>query len=790
MFKNHLKIAWRNLLKDRQFTLLNILGLSAGLACALLIFLWVNDERSYDKFFANDNQVYQVMEHRKSDGDIKVSDESSGLVSEVLKAQMPQVQYAASLAPTEWFQKSTLSVGDKNIKAQGQYAGKDYFNIFSFKLLEGDKSKVLADNSSIVISDELAKRLFGTTENIIGKAIDFQHDTTFFVSGIFEKVPSHSSQQFDFVLSFDYYFSVQSWVKTWGNTGPHNFVLLKKGTDIHAFNKKIAGLIAANANDTTRSLFAARFSDNYLLNSFDHGSQVGSKIIYVRLFSLIAIFILAIACINFMNLSTAKAARRMKEVGIKKVVGAGRSQLVFQFLSESIMLTLMAMAFAVLIVWLLLPPFNQLTGKQISLTPDPKTIGSFLAIALIAGLLAGSYPALYLSRFNPLSVLKGTLKTSFAEALSRKGLVVFQFTMSAILIVAVIIVYRQVQFIQSTNPGYNKDNIVRFDSEGSIQGKEDEFIGEMKRIPGVVNASFTFNNMIGRNFGVWGISWEGKDPNADIYFEGFGAGYDFIETMDMHMKEGRSFSRNYGDDYSKILLNEAAIRAMHLKNPVGKFITVFGDKRQIIGVVKDFHFESLHEPVKPAYFTLQQNPGKNPWFKIMTRIKANHQQQTIASIQHLYESFNPGFPFTFNFLSEAYQKQYDTETRIATLSKYFAALAIIISCLGLFGLAAFTAQKRRKEIGVRKVIGASVTDITSMLSKDFLRLVLIALCIAFPASWWLMNNWLQGFAYRVHISAGTFLLAGISIIVITLLTIGYQSIRAAIANPVKSLRTE
>ena len=790
MFKNHLKIAWRNLLKDRQFTLLNILGLSAGLACALLIFLWVNDERSYDKFFANDNQVYQVMEHRKSDGDIKVSDESSGLVSEVLKAQMPQVQYAASLAPTEWFQKSTLSVGDKNIKAQGQYAGKDYFNIFSFKLLEGDKSKVLADNSSIVISDELAKRLFGTTENIIGKAIDFQHDTTFFVSGIFEKVPSHSSQQFDFVLSFDYYFSVQSWVKTWGNTGPHNFVLFKKGTDINAFNKKIAGLIAANANDTTRSLFATRFSDNYLLNSFDHGSQVGSKIIYVRLFSLIAIFILAIACINFMNLSTAKAARRMKEVGIKKVVGAGRSQLVFQFLSESIMLTLMAMAFAVLMVWLLLPSFNQLTGKQISLTLDPKTIGSFLAIALIAGLLAGSYPALYLSKFNPLSVLKGTLKTSLAEAISRKGLVVFQFTMSAVLIVAVIIVYRQVQFIQSTNPGYNKDNIVRFDSEGSIQGKEDEFIGEMKRIPGVVNASFTFNNMIGRNFGVWGISWEGKDPNADIYFEGFGAGYDFIETMDMQMKEGRSFSRNYGDDYSKILLNEAAIRAMHLKNPVGKFITVFGDKRQVIGVVKDFHFESLHEPVKPAYFTLQQNPGKNPWFKIMVRIKADHQQQTIASIQHLYESFNPGFPFTFNFLSEAYQKQYDTETRIATLSKYFAALAIIISCLGLFGLAAFTAQKRRKEIGVRKVIGASVTDITSMLSKDFLRLVLIALCIAFPASWWLMNNWLQGFAYRVHISAGTFLLAGISIIVITLLTIGYQSIKAAIANPVKSLRTE
>jgi len=369
-------------------------------------------------------------------------------------------------------------------------------------------------------------------------------------------------------------------------------------------------------------------------------------------------------------------------------------------------------------------------------------------------------------------------------------LVVFQFTMSSVLIVAVITVYQQVRFIQSTNPGYNKDNIVRFYSEGSIQGKEDQFIAEMKKIPGVINASFTFNNMIGRNFGVWGISWEGKDPNEDIYFEGFGAGYDFIETMGMQMKEGRSFSRNYRDDYSKILLNEAAIKAMHLKNPVGKIVTVFDNKRQIIGVVKDFHFESLHEPVKPAYFTLQENPGKNPWFKIMARIRAADQQQTILAIQHLYEGFNPGFPFTFNFLSEAYQKQYDTETRIATLSKYFAGLAIIISCLGLFGLAAFTAQKRRKEIGVRKVIGASVTDITRILSKDFLRLVLIALCIAFPASWWLMNGWLQGFAYRIHIGVGVFLLAGISIILITFFTISYQSIKAAIANPVKSLRTE
>ncbi len=789
MFKTNLKIAWRNLMKDRQFTLLNVLGLSAGLACALLIFLWVNDELSFDKFFANDNRLYQIMEHRKSDGDVKVSDESSGLVSDIFKSQMPEVEYAASLAPPDWFQKFTLTVGDKNIKATGQYAGKDYFNIFSFKILEGNKNKVLADNNSIVISDELANKLFGTTENIIGKPIQFQHDTTFFVSGVFEKLPYHSSQQFDFVLSFEYYFSVQSWVKTWGNTGPHNFVLLKQGTDVNAFNKRIAGVISANLDDTTRSLFAAKFSDNYLLNSFSHGSQTGSKIEYVQLFSLIAIFILVIACINFMNLSTAKASRRMKEVGIKKVVGAGRKQLIFQFLSESLLLTLLAMVFAILIALLLLPQFNQLTGKQISLSFDPKIIIAFIAIALVTGLLAGSYPALYLSKFNPMVILKGKLNSSVAEVLSRKGLVVFQFTMSTVLIVSVIIIYQQVKFIQSTNPGYNKDNVVRFDSEGSLQGNEDNFIAQLKKIPGVVNASFTFNNMIGRNYGNYGLEWQGKNPDDDVYFEGFGAGYDFIETMDMQMKEGRSFSRNYGDDYSKIILNEAAVSVMHLKDPVGKNIKLFGNNRQVIGVVKDFHFESLHEPVKPAYFSLQP-PEKNPWFKMMVRIKATDQQQTIAAIQHLYESYNPGFPFTFNFLNEAYQKQYDTESRIATLSKYFAGLAIIISCLGLFGLAAFTAQKRQKEIGVRKVIGASVANITSMLSKDFLRLVLISLIIAFPVSWWLMHSWLQGFAYRINIGANVFLIAGISIILMTIFTISYQSIKAALANPVKSLRTE
>ncbi|HEY2722682.1 MAG TPA: ABC transporter permease [Chitinophagaceae bacterium] len=788
MFKNHLKIAWRNLIKDRQFTFLNVLGLSAGLACALLIYFWVHDEMSVDKFFEKNDQIYQLMERRNASGQIGISDESSGMLGEVLKTQMPQVEYAAALAPPDWFQKFTLTNGDKNIKARGQYAGKDYFNIFSFRLIDGRKSDVLADKNSIVLSDELARKLFGTTENLIGKTVRFQHDHDFFISGVFEKPSSHSSQQFDFVLSFEYMKDIYPWVKTWNNTGPHNFVLLKKGTDINAFNKKIADVVTKNADDTTRKVFAMRFADNYLLNTFSHGSRTGGKMEYVRLFSIIAIFILLIACINFMNLSTAKAARRMKEVGIKKVIGARRKQLIFQFLAESIMLTAISMVIALAIVWALLPQFDQLTGKDMRLGYDPGLLLTLVGIILLTGLISGSYPAIYLSGFKPISILKGKIQSSLAEVFSRKGLIVFQFTLSALLIVSVLVVYQQIHFIQTTNPGYNKDNVIRFNSEGKIQSSEDAFVADLKKIPGVVNASYTWHNMIGRNYGDYGLSWEGKDPNESDYFEGFGGGYDFIETMGIQMVQGRSFSRTYGNEDSNIILNETAVKLMHLKDPVGKNVKYFDRNRQIIGVAKDFHYESLHEAVKPC-FIVMEGQG-NIWDKIMVRIKGDDQGQTISAIQGLYDSYNPGFPFDYNFLDESYQKQYLTESRVGILSKYFAALAILISCLGLFGLAAFTAQKRQKEIGIRKVVGASANNIAIMLSKDFLRLTIIAVLIAFPLAWWAMNRWLQSFAYRIHISASVFVFAGFCVIFITLLTVSFQAIKAAIANPVKSLRME
>ncbi|HEY2648975.1 MAG TPA: ABC transporter permease [Puia sp.] len=789
MFKNNLKIAWRNLIKDRQFTFLNLLGLATGLTCTILIYLWVHDEYQFDKFHEKDARLYQLMEHRKGKGEIFIADESSGLLAETVAAQNPDVEYAAAEAPASWFQKFTLSVGDKNLKATGQYVGKDYFNIFSFKLIDGNPDKVLADKDNIAISDELAMNLFNTTQNLIGKKITFQQNQVFFVSGVFEKVPIRSSEQFDFVLPFEYYKQIQPWVTSWGNTGPHNFIVLKKGTDVNAFNKRIAGLITRSSGDTTRSPFAMRFSDNYLQNSFDHGNRIGGRIVNVKLFSIIAFFILTIACINFMNLSTAKASRRLKEVGIKKVVGAGKKQLVLQFLGESILLTFVAVIIALGLVYLLLPQFNRITGKEISLHPDAGLITGLIGIGLFTGIASGSYPALYLAGFNPIMILKGRMRNSIGEIWARRGLVIFQFAISIFMIVGVLVIYRQIQYIQHKDLGYQKDHVIRMDCEGKLISNEENFIAQLKKVPGVVNASFTYNVMIGRNYGNNGLEWEGKPPNEYIYFEGFGGGYDFIETMGMKLAEGRSFSKNYGDESHNIIINEEAARIMGFKNPVGKSVTLFGNPKQIIGVVKDFHFESLRETVKPLYMDLIRQDS-SPWNKLMIRVQAGREAETVERIKNLYETFNPGFPFDFHFIDELYEKQYAAELRVGILSKYFAGLAILISCLGLFGLTAFTAQKRQKEIGIRKVIGASVPDLVVMLSTDLLRQVLVAILIAVPISWWIMNQWLDGFAYRVPIGLGVFLIAAFSIIAITFLTVSYESFKAAFRNPVTSLRSE
>lgn len=790
MIKSYFKIAWRSLLKHRQFTLLNLVGLSTGLACALLIFLWVHDELNMDKFLEKGTQLFQVMaNHQETDG-IKTIIETPAPLADALAKEMPEVEHAVATYPTVFRGTTTLTYKDKNIASDGLFAGKDYFHVFSYKLLQGNRDRVLSDKHSIALSKKLALQLFNTTDNIIGETITLQREKQYVISGVFENPPSNSTAQFDFLISMEVLLDQSPYLKDWGNSDPNTFVILKEGTNTEQFNHKLAGFLKSKISASNAGLFVRSYSDGYLYNKYENGKVSGGRIAYVRMFSIIAIFILIIACINFMNLSTAKASGRMKEVGIRKVVGAKREALIFQYLGESFLMAFFSMILAILLVFLLIPSFNNITGKQLALNTFTPYV-YLLVITLFTGFISGSYPALYLSGFNPGVVLKGKLKTSLGELWIRKGLVIFQFTLSVIFIVAVLVVYKQITFIQTKNMGYNKDNVMSIEMEGSsienVIKSTQQCLAETKNIPDIINASSMDHTSIVADFGSTSdLSWEGKAPGDVTSFGNIGINYGLIETMGIQIAEGRSFSKEISSDSTEIILNEAAVKAMGMKDPVGKIVKMWGVNRKIAGIAKDFHFQSVHETIKP--FALRLEPLNTN--SVIVKIKAGKEKGTIDRLQAFYKKINPGFTFNYKFMDQTYQAQYMSEMRVAALSKYFAGLTILISCLGLFGLAAFTAQRRQKEIGIRKIAGATVSHVALLLSKDFLQLVLIAILIAFPLAWWITGQWLNSFAYSIDNSIGIYLAAGIAVILITLLTISFQAIRAAMMNPVKSLKAD
>ncbi len=794
MFKHHLKLFFRNLLKYKSTFLINIIGLSTGLACVVLIALWVVDELQFDGFHQKDTQLYQVWNRFESPEGLRVLSWTPELLAETMADKLPEVQYATGQTLPEWFPKMPLTVDGQITKAPGIFADTDYFHIFSYELLQGDENQVLTGTNSIVISESLGRRLFGTLEGVVGKTIQWEamgNQGQQQVSGVFKDIPQNSSNRFDFILPY------QLWKNAvvnnggdlaWTSNNPSTYIVLAEGTDPTLFAQKIKNFSKQQDQEVTAELVMTKYSSNYLYGNFENGQQASGRMDYVYLFSLIALFILIIACINFMNLSTANATRRLKEIGVKKALGSQRSTLIKQYFGESMMTASFSLLLALVLVLLFIPVFNSITGKVLALQFNWPTVLGMVTVVLFTGLLAGSYPAFHLSRFNPVIVLKGNLKSALGEVWVRKGLVVFQFSLSIILIIAVLLVYQQVDFVQSKNLGLNKDNVLYFTQEGKLKQNTEPFLNEIRQLNGVVNAATASQNIIGTDINMTGgLMWSGNEEQKRTRFNEMRIGHDFIETMDMRLKEGRAFSKDFATDSTAIVFNETAIDLMGLQDPIGKNVTYGNVVYTIIGVLNDFHFQSLRKKVNPMFFRLQQKTIRS---EIVVRISNAEQQEALAALSEKYARFNPGYVFEYTFLDANFQAEYVAEKRVASLSKYFAGLAILISCLGLFGLATFTAERRRKEIGIRKVLGQSAAQVALMLSGEFAKLVFMAILVALPVSYLLASDWLSGFAYRIPLSIWYFIGAGIMALLVAILTVGSQAIRAATKNPVNALRDQ
>ncbi len=782
MIKQHLLTTLRSFKKQKSTFIINFIGLTTGLTSALLIFLWVQDERSVDMFHAENDQIYRAMEHQRyANGDVFTTWSTPGILAAELKKEIPEVEFAST---GSWEFENLLSVGEKNLKEKGIFADADLFEIFTLPLTVGSPSSVLADNNSIVISERLASKLF-PNENPLSKFIKLNQDESYQVSGVMKDLPKASSMQFDFVLSAEDWRQDNAWLRNWGSNGPRTYVKLREGASLEEVNIKLVNFIKDRNEGSVVDLFLYPFSKTYLYGSFQDGVQSGGRIEYVRLFSIIAIFILVIACINFMNLSTAKASKRAKEVGIRKAIGADRGSLIYQYLTESILITSISVVAAILLVPMILPYFNEVTGKDVALVFSFESVIGLLATLLVTGIISGSYPALYLSSFQPVKVMKNEIKSSLGEIWARQGLVIFQFALSIFLIVAVIVVYKQIEFVQNKNLGLNKENLIRFSIEGKLQEDYKTFFTRLEENPSIISMSATSHSFQGRNNNSSNISWPDKLEDELVLFENLRSDYATIPTLGIEMKEGRNFSKSFATDTAAVIINETAAKLMRLSDPLNTIIKVGDDECRIIGVAKDFNFQSLHEKIAPAIFYLSDYPDY-----AFIRMQSDHINQTLDEIRESYSDFNPGFVLEYEFMDEAYARMYESEERVSILSRYFAGFAILISCLGLFGLAAFTAERRVKEVGIRKVLGASILNLMVLLTKDFTSLVVIAIFISLPLAFWITSNWLERFAFHIELTVCFFAIAGISALLIALLTVCFQAFRAASVNPAECLKDE
>ncbi|MDX1941647.1 MAG: ABC transporter permease [Saprospiraceae bacterium] len=784
MFKNYLTITLRNLLKNRINSTINILGLALGLTGAMVIALWIQRELSMDQFHTKADRLYRVMEHQTYSNDFVLTVFATpGPLVPALKAEIPEIEKATRIT---WGDQLLFTVGDKAFKENGHYADEDFFQMFSFKMLHGDANTALKQPTSIAISEDLANKYFNTS-NAIGKIIRINNIENYQVSAVFANVPDQSTLQFDFVLPVESFVQKNDWLKSWNSNGIQALIQLREGTDANALEAKLKNFLKDHSDQKRAVLDLINMSDTYLRMDYKDGKyQGGGRIVYVRLFAIIALFLILIACINFMNLSTARSALRAKEVGIRRVTGAVRGQLFGQFLGESLIMSFISGLIAIGLTALILPWFNHLFETEIVLKiNNPNFWLAWLTIVILTGLLSGSYPALFLSSFQPIEVFKGVVKTGKGAVWFRQGLVVTQFAIAIFLVVGTLVIYNQMSYIRNKNLGYNKDNLLYIPSNETLSANYEVVKSELKQIPGIQDVTTSDGLVYSWGSNTPDFSWEGKNPDQDILFNHIGTSYDFVKTIGAELKAGRDFSKEFATDSVNFIINEESARLMGMSDPVGKSLTWGDTKGQIIGLVKDFSINSLHTAQQPVILYLQ------PFINVLyVRIDGQNVSNTLAQMEKVVKKHSPAYPFEYKFVDEEYDQLYRSEKRISALSRAFAILAIFVSCLGLFGLAAFTAEQRTKEIGIRKVLGASVTSLVTLLSTDFLKLVLISTLIAFPLGWWAMNQWLERFAYRIELSWWIFVIAGVLAVLIAMLTVSSQAIRAAVANPADSLKSE
>lgn len=786
MLRHQILLAFRNFMKFKSIFFINLFGLAMGLTTVVLIMLWVKDELNISRNHAKIDRIYAVMTNHDNSGGIITWGVTPGDMAEAMKAELSQVELA--VGASQFIDGVAFENGSTKMTGAGLFVDQSYFDVFSVDFVAGNPSQIMTGINSLALSETMATKLFGSPKEAIGKSIkwqvfDFYNEVE--VTGVYKDFGSYDVDKADYFLSFSYFKQMLGDNMHWGNFNASTYLLLHPDTDVAAFNEQIAGFIKAKDEGSNVSVFVQNYGDTYLYGTYEDGKVAGGRISYVTLFSAIAIFILIIACINFMNLTTARSMSRLKEIGVKKSMGASRASLFGQFMVESLLLTFLALIIAVVATFILQPFFNQVTSKSLSISFQPELILLLLGIWLITSFLAGIYPAVYLSKFKPVEVMKSNVKGGFGELLARKGLVVFQFAISLLLIIGISVISKQMSFIQNQNLGYNQSQLLQVNASGINPNQLDSFLAELRKSPGVENASSLSHPLVGLNSSTLGLRWEGKNPEEQVKFENVSINIGLIETMGFEMVDGRAFSPDFGDEGSKIILNEAAVRTIGFEDPIGQIVNLWGDDKEVIGVVKDFNFESLKESVKPAFLKYDPTFAQ----RIMVRISPQNQQKTIAGIDALFLKQTVQ-AMDFSFMDEDYQSLYASEQRVSKLAKYFGVMAIFLSCLGLFGLAAFTAEKRKKEIGVRKVMGASTMGILTLVSKDFVRLILISIVIAMPFAWYLANNWLKSYAYQTNLSWWIFAVSGILLILIAVITVGYQALKAANANPVDCLKSE